>query len=176
MEKRKWRKINIELRGIRFESKEEGGNYTRSVTYTPWIAGATRALFNRAETASRRGILRGREGRGWTQGVEKEKKGKRSKETGRERIGSGEGKGKGMRGLVVPRPKGWMDGCECNCLIGETVYAYRRNCSSRSPSITPRSRERRCPFYVPSFQPLTGRRVPNWIRDRSNRFCHPRYK
>lgn len=30
-----------------------------------------------------------------------------------------------------------MDGCECNCLIGETVYAYRRNCSSRSPSITP---------------------------------------
>ena len=42
----------------------------------------------------------------------------------RKREGKGEGKGEGTRGLVwVPRAKGWMDGCECNCLIGETAYA-----------------------------------------------------
>ena len=111
----------------------------RSRTRRCWIA--TRALFNRAE---RRGILRAG---GWTR-VGKRGRGARKRE----------GKGEGTRGLVwVPRAKGWMDGCECNCLIGETAYAVidetvRAEAHPSPPGVA----GRRCPLYVPSFRPLTG--------------------
>ena len=125
------------------ERERDSREITRDQSRTRrcWIAGATRALFNRAE---RRGILRAG---GWTR-VGKRGRGARKRE----------GKGEGTRGLVwVPRAKGWMDGCECNCLIGETAYAVidetvRAEAHPSPPGVA----GRRCPLYVPSFRPLTG--------------------
>ena len=87
----------------------------------------------------RGGILRGRGG----QSREK-KPGKESGSGTRRNKGEREKRSQRREKVPLPLPRshrrtrtgGWM-GCECNCLIGETVRGtYRRNCWSRSPSIT----------------------------------------
>lgn len=84
-------------------------------------------------------ILRGRCGQ--SRG---KKQGKESGSGTRRNKGEREKRSQRRERVPLPLPRshrpdtdGRLDGCECNCLIGETVRGtYRRNCWSRSPSIT----------------------------------------
>ena len=77
-----------------------------------------------------------------------------------------EGKGEGTRGLVwVPRAKGWMDGCECNCLIGETAYAVidetvRAEAHPSPPGVASMPALR---AVFPTSHGTTPERASNWI-------------